>query len=778
LITRTAVARKGLPAAIVAVLVSVIVASPVLAQCEYNDLSVGVTYVASDFRTEYRFAQTQAKWAVIAIRPDSNDNWDLRVYGDTAADPVCFSSLQDSSLLGNGEIDLVVGDFFHTPLDTYYVSVEHVSGPLNGWLMWSDGRSNIAVNDSAIVRSMNGDDILLSWNVYLEAGKEYAFQMSYVTGNLGDAKMALFRNQGSGPFWTRRTGAEFEVNQYANYTAPASDWYGLVVTNDSRNYITYNLRVGTCTDPVPLVDGVPQTPSSFMNFYEFDQQQSGWAAFAYRGEGASKSATIYGSLGSGPWPSCLDDELDGFGTGGPAAILMGNFNDYPSPPGTFYARAVMPAGVTSPRVEWDGTSGSISVDGPPVTDTFAAGNIVEVWDVDLTGGQMYSFHFVPVGGAEMRLYAMAPSADGWSTSTSYAFQTDKSRQWVAQETGKHGLAVANLNGGHGTYKLGISTCSLADTLEGGAGSSTPPGDPSARFRFLQGARRWAAIGVQSAENWNLSLYEDPCGSSPPECFSGLLIESSYSGDPLAIDFIAGDFHRNPLGEYYVIPWLVPMVTPPLALVEWERGGGVLSTNADIINWDTGPGDFLGVWEVFFIAGYQYDVIFVPSGVFDVKLHIFRPSGETYWGTRSDSELETSSSTTYLATYTGYHGVVATNDDGGTGFCKIGFASPTLSIGPVSQPWVASIRALVPNPTAGPLAIHFDTPGPADIGFEIVDVAGRLIARLPAEHVEAGSWTRSWNGFTGSGDHSPVGVYFVRIYDGDHVSAARKFVISH
>ncbi|NTW89273.1 MAG: OmpH family outer membrane protein [Desulfobulbaceae bacterium] len=50
-----------------------------------------------------------------------------------------------------------------------------------------------------------------------------------------DIRVALFRNPSDGTFWAGRGSAEFEAGNAdgRTYTAPASDWYGIVVFNNS-----------------------------------------------------------------------------------------------------------------------------------------------------------------------------------------------------------------------------------------------------------------------------------------------------------------------------------------------------------------------------------------------------------------------------------------------------------------------------------------------------------------------------------------------------------------
>ena len=55
-------------------------------------------------------------------------------------------------------------------------------------------------------------------------------------GGVADTRLSLFRNPASAPYWAGRSAAVFEM-QAGNsriYTAPASDWYGVVVFNNAQ----------------------------------------------------------------------------------------------------------------------------------------------------------------------------------------------------------------------------------------------------------------------------------------------------------------------------------------------------------------------------------------------------------------------------------------------------------------------------------------------------------------------------------------------------------------
>jgi flagellar hook assembly protein FlgD len=49
-----------------------------------------------------------------------------------------------------------------------------------------------------------------------------------------------------------------------------------------------------------------------------------------------------------------------------------------------------------------------------------------------------------------------------------------------------------------------------------------------------------------------------------------------------------------------------------------------------------------------------------------------------------------------------------------------------------------------------------------VAIDVLDLAGRRVAQLADEDVEAGAQTRHWTGITSSGAPAASGIYFVRM----------------
>jgi hypothetical protein len=78
-----------------------------------------------------------------------------------------------------------------------------------------------------------------------------------------------------------------------------------------------------------------------------------------------------------------------------------------------------------------------------------------------------------------------------------------------------------------------------------------------------------------------------------------------------------------------------------------------------------------------------------------------------------------------------------------------------------SPSVFALRAIVPNPTTGPVTIEYALPRSAEIELTVHDVLGREVARLAMAVQTSGLHVTHWMGETHGGRAKP-GVYFLRL----------------
>jgi hypothetical protein len=187
------------------------------------------------------FTQSAAYWTAVGVRGSSD--WEIGVYQNPSGDEpgVCLSSpLAFSTQVGVA--DLIVGDFnagANIP-GTFYVRPWRALGTSTGTLEWDDGANALPVGGALTHRTTGSADVLECWDVGLTAGNTYGIFFPH-TGT-ADLKVLLFRNPGS-TYWAPRSARVLESATHATYTAPATDWYGLVVVNDNGADGVYDLGV-------------------------------------------------------------------------------------------------------------------------------------------------------------------------------------------------------------------------------------------------------------------------------------------------------------------------------------------------------------------------------------------------------------------------------------------------------------------------------------------------------------------------------------------------------
>jgi hypothetical protein len=90
---------------------------------------------------------------------------------------------------------------------------------------------------------------------------------------------------------------------------------------------------------------------------------------------------------------------------------------------------------------------------------------------------------------------------------------------------------------------------------------------------------------------------------------------------------------------------------------------------------------------------------------------------------------------------------------------------TLDTPGPSIPRVLALRALT-NPFRGRLDLMLALPHAADVRLEILDVAGRIVRRLPSSRRVAGEHRIAWDGKGGDGRTVSPGAYWAAVWVND------------
>ncbi|MGH7730870.1 MAG: FlgD immunoglobulin-like domain containing protein, partial [Candidatus Eiseniibacteriota bacterium] len=293
---------------------------------------------------------------------------------------------------------------------------------------------------------------------------------------------------------------------------------------------------------------------------------------------------------------------------------------------------------------------------------------------------------------------------------------------------------------------------------------------------------WSGVGVRGAAggDWDIEVYDEGSfGLNPyPTCFGAPLAGSFGSS---TVDFVVADFNDNqtPPGTYGVRAFRYAGAGG--AVIEWDDGPQVITKDGPGVTssptW-TGPID---VYDVGLNAGttYWFELNHDPAADIRVLLFTSYGSPDYYYVVPRSARVAESIDrfTSYTAPATDFYGVVVVNENGVADDYNLKVWSSTpvdVDLPPVQA---TALRGVVPNPSAGPMQFRFTLGEPGVASFDVLDMAGRLVARLPEQRHEAGTWSAGWEGRTSAGRPAPTGIYFVQMWvDGRRTGLARLALV--
>jgi hypothetical protein len=339
------------------------------------------------------------------------------------------------------------------------------------------------------------------------------------------------------------------------------------------------------------------------------------------------------------------------------------------------------------------------------------------------------------------------------------------------QAGRYALVFVRDNDVDAQLFAAYGYCGAPVLGESGVAYPTPFG--TYRAAFDQVDTTWAAIGVRgNTDDWGISLYRTN-GGPHPECLSDRITTSNQA--PTGVEFVVGDFHRNPLGLYYAFATdrdLLP-AQGTNGIVEYDGGRDVLEVNGNAALRLTNGSDVLETWDVFLEAGRTYDVEFTHVPGVDARVFLFGTQASTFFAHRRGRLLESTGWAVYTAPYTGWYGVVVTNDDGGTGTYTLRISTEIVDA-EAAAPAAARLLGVAPNPSRAPCRIDFELARDARAEIDVLDLRGRRVRRF-AEPAEAGRRTVLWDGKDDAGTAAPAGMYLVRLRVDGHTVGERKLI---
>jgi hypothetical protein len=186
------------------------------------------------------FTPTTKTWNVVGVRGQPGSSYNLDVSpgfrDQNGFMPLCDDSTLASQFSGLGT-RIIAGDFRSLPLRFYTGHMGVEGGPTSnaeGWFEWEKGDDAVVVNDLPLHVNPVAHNVFDAWSVTLVEGATYAITLTPDGGATNTYTALLFANPNPGTgYWAARPDAAVTTTSSANYVAPATGLYGLVVLNDN-----------------------------------------------------------------------------------------------------------------------------------------------------------------------------------------------------------------------------------------------------------------------------------------------------------------------------------------------------------------------------------------------------------------------------------------------------------------------------------------------------------------------------------------------------------------
>ena len=300
--------------------------------------------------------------------------------------------------------------------------------------------------------------------------------------------------------------------------------------------------------------------------------------------------------------------------------------------------------------------------------------------------------------------------------------------------------------------------------------------------FDEGWFYWAGVAVRGTSgDWDIEQFDQGSTGlgSYPTCF-GLPLAGSYGAGPGA-DFLIANFNDNhtPPGVFGVRAYRYSGTGG--ATIEWDSGPDQLPVGTPFVQ--NGWAGLLDVYDIPLTAGITYTFDFSHSAGSDMKCLLFTsynaPGGGYYYvAPRSARVMETPGRYgTYTAPSTEYYGVAIVNDNGVSGDYSLTVRTGVTGVGD-PEPAATRLMSLSPNPGRGPVEIRFSMRQPGNVSFQIFDMAGRAVAKIPETRWQQGTWSAHWDGLDAHGHPASAGIYFVQMNVNDQRIGLGRLALVH
>jgi hypothetical protein len=520
-----------------------------------------------------------------------------------------------------------------------------------------------------------------------------------------------------------------------------------------------------------LASGTAVATSAAPQYFSFNQTASFYSAVGVRpAPGEDWNVEVYQSTADAP--SCVATLLGSSSRTTGVDFVIGDFNLTHNALGVRYPVVTQASGSAGGVVEWDNGANSITVNGPTLSRSTGATDVIEVWDVGMTTGLTYTITFRPVGADLKLLLFKSGAGTFWAGRDDALLEVAAGTTFTPAATGIYSIVVLNDDGAAGSYTLGVGICDAPTSLTSGTTVTTTRAEKY--YVFDQDQTFWTAVGARGASAWEVAVYDAATGGMYPTCF-GDSVAGSMEDAP-TVDFIAGNFEMLTVGARYARVYLKDHIGTGTATVEWDGGPDLIEVNEMPLNRSTGSTDLLEVWDVYLENNSTYQFQFDAIGA-NLRLFLFEPAG--IWVARAGAVLELSGSPSaqaYSATSTGWHGLVVVNENGASGSYSLAVSSSLVSVEDERPSYPTALGGIAPNPARGSMQISFSLQERGEVSFDILDVAGRRVAEMPAKSWAPGKWSVGWSGGLVRGGALGAGVYFLRMRVGERTVGHRKVTL--
>jgi len=703
----------------------------------------------------YLINQQNNYWTAIGVSPSPGDDKDMYVYTNG------YGTLLASST-GTVGTDFVVGDFNHNSTGLYQPYVTYGGTTTPYVTEWDSGADAITVGTD-IYGSVGGGGgscgVVRAWDVFLVAGQSYNFALLNAGGS-ADMRLSLFMNPASAPYWVGRSSSVFEVmtDTPREFTAPTSDWYGVVVFNNSQGSPSGSYVLRVQDSPAALASAACQTWSSSPRMFGFSQGLAYWTGVAVNPSGSDdKDVAVYTNPAGVGYPLAASQ-----GTVG-TDFVVGDFNH--NAMGTYYSRVSYGDPAATYVTDWD-SGADVIYPGTDVNGSVGGGSggcgLIQVSDVYLTEGQQYRFLLLTNGSADIRMSLFRNPSDGtyWAGRGSAEFEAGNAdgRTYTAPASDWYGVVVFNNSPGSpaGTYTLRVRDMPASLTDATCLTSSTVP----QLFSITQSTNYWSAVAINptGTDDKDVWVFDNPDGLGAP---------LGYSAGTVGTDFVIGDFNHNAQGTYY--PMATYGASPANYVLDWDSGPDIFPIGPGVdgtVGGVDGACNLIKVWDVYLEAGTTYQIQLTAAGDADIRVSLFRnPASAPYWAGRYNAEFESQPAGTpysYTAPASDYYGLVVFNasPDSPAGTYTLRFLN---TAGVAEQDVVYGKPGMTfqnPYPMGSPIMLRAAAEGTgARVG--IFNVQGQLVRTLFNESVGRAGRQLTWDGRSDGGAKVGSGIYFLR-----------------